>query len=110
LWPREVHSHRWLSNYLPAGFDRVLGSRERGILAGEIRRRLPSYRDLVVADGGRGFLDAQQKQGASASKRLALRGLVAFARAFKQPAGAFMPSFFLALRKVSRPPNSPSLR
>ena len=99
LWPREVHSRCWLSNYVPVSLDRFLGSRRRGILPWEVTRRLTSYRDLVIADGGRGLFDAQCKQGASASKRLALRGLVAFARGIKQPAGAFMPSFLLALRK-----------
>jgi SAM-dependent methyltransferase len=48
LWPREVHSRRWFSNYLPRTADRILGYHQRGVFPWEIR---PSgYRDLVFAD------------------------------------------------------------
>ena len=32
LWPREIHSHKWLVNYVPRGLDRLWGkSLQRGI-------------------------------------------------------------------------------
>jgi ubiquinone/menaquinone biosynthesis C-methylase UbiE len=100
LWPREVHSGRWLVNYLPTVVDQAMRQPlQRGIWPWAIRNRFPRYRDLACDDRARGYLAARQADGASSRKLAVLRRLQSFARPFGCSAGALTPSIFLALRK-----------
>lgn len=64
LWPREVHSKRWLVNYLPSAVDRLLlGERlQRGITPWAVRSGFgPHYLNLDAADGGRAFTESRAR-------------------------------------------------
>ena len=99
LAPREVHSRRWLSNYLPAAVDSWLEPRQRGIFPWEVTRRFHGYVDLVKADRGERYFAAREKMGDSGAKLTSLKLLSLAGRTLGLPASAMTPSFFLALRK-----------
>ena len=57
LAPQEVHSRRWLINYVPRCADQAIGLRnplQRGIWPWSITDLFPLYRDLVLEDRGKG--------------------------------------------------------
>jgi SAM-dependent methyltransferase len=68
--PREVHSGRWLVNYLPRFVDRILGkSIQRGLWPWQLRRGFGrGYRNLDVADRGKAYVEARRRMGASKRK------------------------------------------
>ncbi|HZU87839.1 MAG TPA: methyltransferase domain-containing protein [Stellaceae bacterium] len=100
LAPREVHSGRWLANYLPRRADAVTGRPlQRGVSPWRIRRGLPFYRDLVFADRARAYFAARERAGFAPAKIAALRAAAALCRPLGWSAGMLTPSFFLALRK-----------
>jgi ubiquinone/menaquinone biosynthesis C-methylase UbiE len=101
LAPREVHSRRWLSNYIPEGLDRVSHRRQRGIFPWQITRRLTGYVDLVAADREK-YFKVREKTGDSPAKVVALKVISFAGGLFGLSCGAVTPSFFLALKK--RPP------
>lgn len=98
LAPREVHSQRWLSNYIPVRWDKVLGPRQRGIFPWQITRNLTDYVDLVANDR-RKYFAVREKAGDSPIKVGTLRMIAAAGRLLGLPCGAVTPSFFLALQK-----------
>jgi 2-polyprenyl-3-methyl-5-hydroxy-6-metoxy-1,4-benzoquinol methylase len=98
LAPREVHSRRWLSNYIPIRWDRRLGHRQRGIFPWQITRNLRDYVDLVKNDKEK-YFSARKKAGDGRAKIGSLRIMAATARLLGLSCGAVTPSFFLALRK-----------
>ena len=99
LAPREVHSKRWLSNYIPRAADRILGWRQRGIFPWSVRAHLVGYRDLVAADGGETYFDLRKKLGDSSAKLAALRVLARIGHLFGLSPGEVTPSFLQVLRK-----------
>jgi hypothetical protein len=53
LWPREVHSRQWLSNYVPRFLDGLLPARlRRGLSPFALRAGFPGCRDLLAEDAG----------------------------------------------------------
>jgi SAM-dependent methyltransferase len=102
LAPCEVHSRRWLVNFLPRWVDGVAGdgaSRQRGLWPWTIRRSLPGYRDLVLADRGAAYLRARRAIGTAPAKLALLRAAAPAARLFGWSVGMLTPSIFLALGK-----------
>ena len=100
LAPREVHSGRWLVNYLPYGIDRLTGRPlQRGLSPWRLRRYLPGYRDLVFEDRARAYFAAREAEGFTPAKIAALRTLAVLARPAGWSVGMLTPSFFFALKK-----------
>jgi SAM-dependent methyltransferase len=99
LSPREVHSRRWLSNYLPRPVDRLLGFRQRGIFPWAVRGQLAGYRDVVAADRGEKYFDLRKRLGDPAAKLTALYALAKLGSVFGLSAGEVTPSFLQVLQK-----------
>lgn len=98
LAPREVHSRRWLSNYIPVSWDRVLGPRQRGIFPWQVTKNLTNYFDLVKPNRHKYFA-ARRGVGESIPKIVTLHIIAAVGRLFGLSCGEVTPSFFLALEK-----------
>lgn len=79
LWPKEVHSGRWLVNYLPEALDRFMGPNvERGVWPWQVRYGFGDhYRNLDASDHGQAFRRSRLKMG-SPSRLLGM--LVVLAR------------------------------
>jgi len=114
LAPREVHSRRWFSNYIPEKWDGVRGPRQRGIFPWQITSGLTGYVDLV-ADDRKKYYAVRTKTGDSRQKIVLLRMAAIAGRLLGLSRGAVTPSFFLALKKPdlrapdnTRPPLSAS--
>lgn len=99
LVPREVHSRKWFSNYVPVACDRWFGPRRRGIFPWQVTQNLCGYVDLVASDRGEVYFGVRRVLGDSEGKLRALKLFSLVARAVGLPAGAITPSFFLALEK-----------
>jgi len=72
LWPKEIHSRRWLVNYLPRQWDRWMGkSYDRGVWPWQIRYGFGAhYLNLDAGDQGRAFLAAREGlEGAGGVRR-----------------------------------------
>jgi SAM-dependent methyltransferase len=98
LAPREVHSRRWLSNYIPERWDSVRRPRERGIFPWQVTSSLTGYIDLVAYDRKKYFA-IRKKIGESRQKIICLRMVAVVGRLLGLSSGAVTPSFFLALQK-----------
>jgi SAM-dependent methyltransferase len=98
LAPREVHSRRWLSNYVPTKWDRLLGPRQRGIFPWQITEGLRDYVDLVANERAKYFA-VRDKIGDSPIKVAALKIIAAGGSLLGLSCGAVTPSLFLALKK-----------
>ena len=103
LWPREPHSGRWLTNYVPRAFDSVLfRSRtgpQRGLWPWEILRGFGRCDNLDLADRGHAFLAARRAAGMARAKYLTLKLAIPMLRAFGIWAGLLIPSISITLRK-----------
>lgn len=102
LWPREIHSGRWLTNYLPRALDGALfGSKppERGVWRWEVGQGFGRYENLDLADCGRAFLAARRARGMGAARYLTLSRVIPILRVFGVWAGLLIPSMSVRLRK-----------
>ncbi|HET7875723.1 MAG TPA: class I SAM-dependent methyltransferase [Methylomirabilota bacterium] len=102
LWPREIHSGQWLTNYLPRGLDGVLfGARppERGIWPWEVQRGFGRYENVDLAGRGRGYLAARRARGMAGPRYQILRLAIPTLRVFGLWAGLLTPSMSVTLRK-----------
>lgn len=102
IWPREVHSRRWLVNWLPAGLDRILGrSRpfQRGIFPWKVRYGFGPYVNLDARDGGRGFLEARRRTGMSGGRIRVLTAAAWCLRPFGFSLGMLLPNISARLQK-----------
>ncbi len=106
LSPKEVHSKRWLSNYIPRPLDRFLGRRQRGIFPWAVRAHLHGYRNLVAADGGERYFALRRKLGDTPAKLAALHALAKLGGLFGLSAGEVTPSFLQVLQKPDGDPAS----
>jgi SAM-dependent methyltransferase len=103
LAPREVHSRRWMVNYVPGWIDRMIGPLPRGISPWRVRQYLGSgYEDQVHRDP-RSYLAAQRFSGASSVKLSFLAMALPVCHAAGWSVGMLTPSFFLAMRKKDQP-------
>src|SRR5206468_301056 len=63
LWPRESHSRRWFSNYVPGWLDAVLAPRrglQRGIWPWQVRYGFGDYENSDWSDGGAAYLQSHR--------------------------------------------------
>ena len=101
LAPKEVHSGRWLVNYLPEVFDAWTGSsgRQRGVYPWRIRYGFGSYENLDWSDRGRAYLEARRRFQSPQDHRL-LRIGHRCARCLGVTLGLLTPSIAVRLRKI----------
>ncbi len=104
LWPREVHSRRWLVNYLPVFLDQVLGvDLQRGVAPWSVRYGFGRYDNCDWADEGRAYLDARTRMPGSHARSALLRHGNRLARLFGTSLGLLTPSISITLRKRQSP-------
>jgi SAM-dependent methyltransferase len=101
LSPREVHSGRWLVNYLPRGVDRRLGrSWQRGLSPFLLHRLVGSgFSDEDAADGGRSWASARAAMRGTQSPPLAVRAVAAAARRLGLGPGWLTPNLSVMLKR-----------
>lgn len=107
LWPREVHSRRWLVNYLPHVVDRLVGTEiQRGVYPWLMRSGFgPRYSDLTFLDRGRGYIAARERMGTSAGVLMLMRGAIGLFAPLGISPGLLTPSISVLLRKDERSTN-----
>ena len=105
LWPREVHSRAWLTNYLPRFVDAALPLKSpliRGIWPWTVRYGFgPGYINLDAEDGGRAFIAARSAMVPPRSGP-AYRIVVVLAKLLSVGPGMLMNSISCVLRKSTR--------
>jgi len=101
LWPREMHSRRWLVNYMPRIVDRYLQKDlQRGVFPWEVRKGLGSrYVDLDLLDRGGAYLEARKRMGASDLWIGLLRVSMQALHPLQVTVGWLTPSISMQLRK-----------
>ena len=101
LAPKEVHSGRWLVNYLPRVFDAWTGSsgRQRGVYPWRIRYGFGNYENLDWSDQGRAYLEARRRFQSPQDHQL-LRIGHRCARCLGVALGLLTPSIAVRLRKI----------
>jgi SAM-dependent methyltransferase len=102
LAPREIHSDRWLINYLPQALDAWTANprHQRGVSPWRIRYGFGSYENLDWLDRGHAYLEARRRFQSLRDHRL-LRIAHRCARCFGITLGLLTPSISVRLRKVS---------
>lgn len=105
LWPREVHSGKWLVNYLPRFVDHWVGGRPiaRGLWPWQLRFGFGRYVNLDAEDRGLRYLTAKRRIAGTASPPRALEALTRLLRMAGTSAGLFTPNIAVVLRKRSPP-------
>jgi SAM-dependent methyltransferase len=99
LWPREVHSKRWLSNYVPRFLDRLTSARlRRGRTPWGLRAGFPGCRDLLTEDSA-GLARTKARMGASGWKVRVLEALAPVLRLARLSPAAMMPTLTMWLHK-----------
>ncbi len=98
LWPRDVHTKRWLLNYLPETWR---AGRVRSVSPWRIKRGLPDYIDMGVLEGATSFLEAKAKSGWGPAKVYAASRAQAALRHCNVSLGMLAHSFTLLMRKPS---------
>ena len=100
LWPIEVHSRRWLVNYVPVVLDRWLPRPiQRGVSPWRLRRRFASYRNVMLREGAAAYISAKRAMGLRGWKVAALRIITVLGRPLGVTPGILTPSMTLLLRK-----------
>lgn len=98
LWPREVHSRRWLTNYLPRAFDPMFGiAFQRGLTPWSVRTGFgPNFINLDLPSKQGFFVRSRSAMGMSALK---LQVLLMVARTLRTGPGFLTPSLSCLLQK-----------
>jgi SAM-dependent methyltransferase len=104
LAPREIHSRRWFTNYLPRwatasgdGTDTV----QRGVNPRQVLVGFGDYENLDWEDGGRAYLEARARMSASGGDTALRKVAHRVARLFGVSLGLVTPSLSVTLRKRS---------
>lgn len=106
LCPVEMHSRKWLVNYVPGFFDKILfndKSIEKGVFPWDIRYGFGQYENVDWANGGCSFIEAKRRIGGPACKLLVLKTINAITRPIGIWMGLILPSLTLTLRKLDHP-------
>jgi SAM-dependent methyltransferase len=103
LYPREVHSHRWLVNYWPRSWDKLFrkdGSHyPRGVWPWDLWRAFPEYVDLDARDRSRTLLACRREMGESPAKLAVMNALRLGAALAGVAVGVLFPSIQMTLQK-----------
>lgn len=101
LAPREVHSGRWLVNYVPRWIDRLAGGaeRQRGLSPFRVIAGFPHLEVVDRKDAGAAYLNAKERIGSGGAILSAMRLAGRVLRPFGLTVGMLMPSFAIAFRK-----------
>lgn len=101
LWPREVHSRRWLVNYVPRWIDGFFGGHERrrGVSPFAITRDFPGCRNVDLDDACATYLCAKERMGTSGQKLALMRFASRVLSPLGLSLGMVMPSIAIAFRK-----------
>ncbi|HEU0100644.1 MAG TPA: class I SAM-dependent methyltransferase [Allosphingosinicella sp.] len=101
LSPREIHSGRWLVNYLPRGLDRRIGRNwQRGLSPFLLHRLVRSgFSDEDAADGGRGWASARAAMRGGDTPPFAVRAVAAAARLLGLGPGWLTPNLSVMLKR-----------
>lgn len=99
LSPIEVHSRRWLINYLPRKFGHASHGVERGLFPWDVLSHFRGYAQLDLDDKSKTYFDWKKSGGMPATKRAILKAFDTLSRPFGFPVGLLSPSFSTALRK-----------
>jgi SAM-dependent methyltransferase len=101
LWPREVHSRQWLTNYLPPSVDRLLPRRlRRGVNPFALRDGFPGCSDLLAEDTA-GLVRTKTRMGAAPWKVGLLEAAAPWLRRFRLSPTVLMPTLTLWLAKAA---------
>lgn len=99
LWPREIHSRRWLTNYLPRACDRFLGGPlQRGVLPSELRAAFPGYRDRLASRPDE-YARMKRAMGVPAAKAACLGAIGRLLAPAGFSIAALMPNIAMLLEK-----------
>ena len=100
---KEVHSGRWLVNYLPRWFDTaVLGLKEplqRGLKPWKLFGAFAGWQNIDLAEGGRKWLEMRRRMGQSDKKLAVLGALHRVATLFGMSVGQFGQSISVIFKK-----------
>jgi ubiquinone/menaquinone biosynthesis C-methylase UbiE len=102
LWPREIHSRQWFTNYVPRALDRVRfrsHSPPRGLWPWEIRLGFGDTANLDFADRGRAFLQARRARGMGPVRYMVLRLGIFIVRLVGVWGGFLLPCISVRLKK-----------
>jgi len=102
LWPKEIHSNRWFTNYIPEQFDSILFnniSPERGITPRSILKTLSNFSNLDLKDRSKTYLEIKEKIGISKNKLLILKVGAKLINLFGLSIGCVTPNISLTLQK-----------
>jgi SAM-dependent methyltransferase len=99
LWPREVHSRQWFSNYVPRALDDVVPWRlRRGVSQWSLTEGFEGYDDLLTADASK-WIRLKQRMGLSAWRLFALHTISSAMQRLGLSPSALMPTLTMLLRK-----------
>jgi SAM-dependent methyltransferase len=102
LWPREIHSGQWLSNYVPRFLDGLLPARlRRGITPWTLRDGFPGCRDLLAEDTT-ALARTKARMGAAPWKVRFLEALAPCLRRLGLSPAALMPTLTMWLHKTDQ--------
>lgn len=98
LWPQEVHSRRWLTNYVPRALDQLFGTTfQRGLTPWSVISGFgPDFINLDIPSKDGFFARSRSAMGMSALK---LQGLIIAARMLHTGPGFLTPSLSCLLQK-----------
>jgi 2-polyprenyl-3-methyl-5-hydroxy-6-metoxy-1,4-benzoquinol methylase len=103
LWPREVHSGRWLVNYLPRWLDQWISPGnplQRGVFPSELLAGFrQGYHLLDKQDNGASYLEVKRKMGTSTTKLKILKLVNTLTSSIGLPVGMLAPSLTIVLQK-----------
>jgi SAM-dependent methyltransferase len=105
LAPREIHSGRWFTNYLPQRITELLGidgTEPRGVSPVQVRQGFGSYDNLDWQDAGRAYLEARARMSPRRRDRMLRRLAHRLARLCGVSLGLLTPSLSVTLRKRGR--------
>lgn len=104
LWPVEMHSKKWLTNYIPNWLTKFLNTwenTEKGIFPWEIRYGFGRYQNLDLNENGISFFEAKRRMGTTSWKIFTLKVANIMTSPIRIWVGLLLPSISITLRKKS---------